>query len=232
MVLAERVSKGALSDDYDYKVYGRNTVDLLFKSLAEAKAEYVKLKESLPDFTVSEPDLNNSKKAYLVGLADFHTVDGVKKCLHQKYGETLQLHGENKSCLEILSIDPCNNNDRVFRAKIQMSEQVMNIISNSLGNKLRIGFSSCTVYPIHPHRRCRKCQGHGHIKSECKESKPTCAFCGGEHYTDQCQFRNQEDKKMCINCFKSDEFKDQCRSHSADSGDCPVFKHFRSSGKK
>ena len=115
---------------------------------------------------------------------------------------------------------------KLFRAKLQLSEDVLDIISNSLNNKLCVSYSSCTVYPVKPHRRCRKCQVHGHTKSQCTQNKPTCAYCAGDHFTDQCPVSDQEDKKKCINCYKSTKYKDVC-NHTADSHDCPVFLDYR-----
>ena len=146
--------------------------------------------------------------------------------MNKKYSATLELNGVNKNCLKVMSIDPCNKNKKLFRAKLQLSEDVLDIISNSLNNKLCVSYSSCTVYPVKPHRRCRKCQVHGHTKSQCTQNKPTCAYCAGDHFTDQCPVSDQEDKKKCINCYKSTKYKDVC-NHTADSYDCPVFLDYR-----
>ena len=228
MVLSKYVAQKVMSD-CDYKVYGRNSVDLLFPTMAEAKAEHSKLVKSLNDITVSEPDMNLSRKAYFVGLADYHTMEGVRDYLYSKYGDALLLHGTNANCLKVLSIDPCQNDPTVYRATLQLSQDVLDIISGSFKNRLRYGFSTCIVYPINPHKRCRKCQVHGHNKGQCKKDKPTCSYCAGDHFSDQCPHIGNEEKRRCINCFNSEKYKDQCHSHSADSSECPVFRDFRKS---
>ena len=134
---------------------------------------------------------------------------------------------KTKTALKVLSIDPCNNNDKLFRATLRLSQDVLDIISNSLGNKLCVSYISCTVYPVKPHRRCRKCQVHGHIKRECSKEKPTCAYCAGDHFTDQCTVSDQPDKMKCINCWNSKKYKEHACNHTADSNNCPVFLDFR-----
>lgn len=226
MVLSKYVAQKIMSD-CDYKVYGRNSVDLLFHTMAEAKAEHSKLVESLKDITISEPDMNLSRKAYFVGLADYHTKEGLHDYLYSKYGDALLLHGTNANCLKVLSIDPCLNDPTVYRATLQLSQDVLDIISGSFNNRLRYGFSTCIIYPINPHKRCRKCQVHGHNKGQCQKAKPTCSYCAGDHFSDQCPHAGNEEKRKCINCFNSVKYKDQCHSHSADSNECPIFRDFR-----
>ena len=229
-ILDVKAAQGQLSE-YDYKAYGKNSVDLLFNSLAEAEAEHVKVVKILDELNVSKPDINRSRKAYLVGLADYHMgkEEDVYNYILRRYGDELLLNDANKDCLKVASIDPCAKNPRNFRATLQLSESVLSIISKKLNNRLRVGYISCIVYPVVPHKRCHKCQEHGHFKRHCKQEVPTCAHCAGEHFTDQCTNSHDAPKK-CINCFKSDDFKNDC-NHSADSNLCPVFLAYRSKQK-
>ena len=89
---------------------------------------------------------------------------------------------------------------------------------------MRLSFVSCTVYPFKPHKRCFKCQEHGHIKRECKQSTATCAVCAGDHFTDKC---TDKETVKCANCFKSTQFKNRAASHCANSSECPIFIEFR-----
>ena len=229
-ILGEKAAQGHLSD-YDYKAYGKNSVDLLFNSLAEANAEHQKLVNSLKELKVSKPDMNRSRKAYLVGLSDYHKEKGVEDYILKRYGDALDLNGANKNCLKVMSIDPCAKNNKLFRATLQLSEDVLDIISKRFNNRLRVSYVSCLLYPVQPHKRCHKCQEHGRYKRDCKQEKPSCAKCAGGHYTDECIMPDvdQPDNK-CINCYKSDEFNNVC-DHSADSNKCPVFLAYRAKQK-
>ena len=224
-ILGEKAASGSLAD-YDYKSYGKNSMDLLFNSMAEAEIEHKKLVGNLAGLQVSTPDMNRSRKAYLVGLADYHDVDSVSNFIQKRYGNDLKLNDINKNCLKVISVDPCAKDRTLFRATLQLSEDVLNIISKVFNNRLRVSYASCRLYPVQPHRRCHKCQEHGHIKRNCKQEKPTCAQCAGDHYTDEC-IASVEDGLKCVNCFKSDDFKNRC-SHSANSSQCPVFLAYRS----
>ena len=228
-ILGEKAAKGTLSD-YDYKIFGKNNVDLLFDSLAEAETEHAKLVESLSELQVSKPDTNRCCKAYLVGLASYHDANSVSNFIHRKYGDDLKLNGENKDCLQVSAVGPCAKDRTLFRATLHLSEDVLNIISKVFRNRLRVSYTSCILYPVQPHRRCFKCQEHGHIKRNYKQEKPSCARCAGSHFTDECTEPDECEKK-CINCLRSDEFKDKC-NHSADSNICPVFLAYRAKQKQ
>ena len=129
-----------------------------------------------------------------------------------------------KTVLKVLQINPCHKDNTVYRATLSLTAEVLNIIDKQLHFKLRFSFISCTVYPFKPHKRCFKCQAHGHMKYECKQATATCAVCAGDHFTDQCIVN---DITKCINCFKSTEFKDGAFSHSANSNTCPIFRDYR-----
>ena len=220
--LAKAAKNGTVAD-YDYKTFGRNNVDLLFETLKDAEVEYKKLLNNLNGIKVSKPDINRPKRAHLVGLSDYHTEGDVKDYIYNRYGNELKLDSDNLDCLKVISINPCDKKNTLYRATLLVSEDVLNIIEKRFHNKLRIGYVSCTVYPYKPHKRCYTCQEHGHFKRECKQTSPTCALCAGNHSTDQCD----QTTRKCINCFKSNEFKNMCDDHSADSRNCPVFRAFR-----
>ena len=226
-ILSARAAKGDF-DEYDYKPNGKNSIDLLFNSLDEAKKEHKKLVDNLDTIKVSEPDINNRRKAFLVGLSYYDEKEDVSDYLHKKYGDALKLDGENKDCLQVLSVDPCNTNQDLYRATLLVSDDVLAIIRKKFNNRLRVSYVTCTVYPVKPHRRCFKCQKHGHMQSKCQEETPTCSKCAGSHYSDKCTATGIT---KCANCFKSEDHKSRCNDHTADSSDCPVFREYRAKSK-
>ena len=225
-IIGEVAAKGHVGD-YNFRSYGKNNVDLLFNTLREAEAEHDKLVKNLKNVKISKPDLKG-KKAYLVGFSDYHNVEGITNCINNKYGTALKLNSDNENCLKVLSLDPCTNNNNLYRATLLLSDNVLKIMNEKFDNKLRICYTTCTLYPHRPHKRCHKCQQHGHLKNECQETTPTCALCAGDHFTDQCSC-NESPK--CNNCFKSNDFKNQCETHSANSSQCPVFRAYRAQVK-
>jgi hypothetical protein len=64
-------------------------------------------------------------------------------------------------------------------------------------------------------RRCMKCQGYqrGHIAARCTQDHDTCANCGQNHRTKDCDA--PQDTIHCINCGTSD--------HKASDRNCPTF---------
>ena len=228
-VLGKYASNGTLDKDYEYKPKGKDTVELLFDSQESALAEYDKLKALLTDLEVNPPDMAKARRAYLVGLEDYHTAKDVLEEIERKYGDTLQLKTANKSCLRILEIEPCNNDPDTFRATLELSEELLTAIEKRLSNKLRIGFVGCTVYPFRNHGRCNKCQDHEHKWKQCKAKDPSCANCAGDHDTNKCT----SNVIRCINCLKSEKYKDQADGHKASSLHCPVyFEHQQQASKK
>ena len=121
-VLAAAAAKG-LIDDLDYRSTGTNSIDLLFPTMLEAETQHQKLISKLNDVNISKPDLNRGKKAFLVGLSDFHTVEYVQKAINDKYGNVLKLNDENKNCIEVLEINPCNRDKTVYRATLSLTHR-------------------------------------------------------------------------------------------------------------
>ena len=227
-VLSRLVVKGTLPE-YKYRFREQNNIDLVFSSLAEAKNEFNKISAMLKDFTVDTPKLARGKRAYLVGLHDFHTEDDVvMKSILRNYSDILQLNGKNKDCLQVEEIKPCNSKNGVYRATLLMSDDVFDIIKTRLHSRLRICMTSCSVYLIHPHIRCYWCQEHGHMRKDCTSEKPVCPKCGGDHQEKSCT--NSVIK--CRNCEKSDAFKANCMGHRADSNLCPVYKEAKELAEK
>lgn len=64
-------------------------------------------------------------------------------------------------------------------------------------------------------RRCMKCQGYwlGHIAARCKQIHDTCANCGQNHRTRDCNA--QSEATHCVNCGTND--------HKASDRNCPSF---------
>ena len=208
---------------YNCRSRGRDGMDLLFSSYEEAVAEFNSVSDALKDekVTISKPEIMNVKKAYLVGLDNYHFENNdlvLEEILDVSQNTWLSEHIKS-SCFKVLEVKPCLKDKYNYRATLQLSDEVLNSIMDSHGGKIRVGYLNCSVYPFTPHFRCQRCQSHGHKKDSCKLDHFTCAKCAGNHSTTECT----SDIQKCINCFNDANHKDGCMSHSADSNHCPVF---------
>ena len=207
---------------YECRSRGKDGMDLLFESFAEAQTEYATMCKTLGDekVVISPPEMLSEKKAYLVGLDHYHFENPdlvLEEILDVSQNAWLTQYIDQSS-FKIIEVKPCNNNRHNFRATIQLSEEVLKILE-SHGNKLRVGYLNCSIYPFMPHIRCAKCQVHGHKKDRCQHANFVCAKCAGNHETIECN----SDVRKCINCFNDTNLRRGCNGHGADSNTCPVF---------
>ncbi len=204
--------------DYDFRVINTGGVELFFDSLAASNTARDLLSSLLDaNFVLGEPKLVSGKRYYLVGLKSYHEKDQVMQAITRNYSYWFDLDGANKGCFEIEGIFPCTNDPDKFRATIVINDAIAKIIKERLHNRLRFCMVTCNVYPVVPHKRCHRCQKHGHYRKDCK-NPVACVKCGGNHDVKDCT----ADFERCVNCMNSPEFKDQC-DHRADSPKCPVF---------
>lgn len=62
--------------------------------------------------------------------------------------------------------------------------------------KISIGWKACFYKDSLNVRQCFNCWKFGHIAKDCKNTKPTCQVCAGEHQEKDCRSRNV----CCVNC--------------------------------
>ena len=134
-------NKGKLKR-YDCRSRGKDGMDLLFASYEEAQAEYDSICKTLGEekVVISPPEMLREKKAYLVGLDNYHFENPnlvVEEILDVSQNAWLTQHID-QSCFKVTEVKPCNNNRHNFRATIQLSDEVLKIIE-SPGNRLMVG---------------------------------------------------------------------------------------------
>lgn len=215
-VLDKLAMQGTLGK-YDARSRGKHSMDLLFEDHQKAKLEFEKVKGVLTNLDVHDPELINARKAFLVGLDDYHSPESVHKAIKDEYGMLFEQVGDLNS-LKVLEVKPCLKDQTVYRATLSMPAGMLELIESKLNNKLYIGYLRCSVYPYRPHIRCFHCQEHGHMRSRCKNPL-RCANCGESHETNTCKSSTTK----CINCANSSDHKSGCSSHKADSYNCPIF---------
>lgn len=101
-----------------------------------------------------------------------------------------------------------------------------NLRDTLLSNRLKLFHTICVAEDYLSVRQCRKCNKYNHPEKHCK-SKLTCAICCGEHYTQDCPKKEEEEERKCINCIN---YNKHCSSnfrvnsnHLATSKCCPSY---------
>ena len=134
------------------------------------------------------------------------------KMLNDSISSAMQLDiAENVTSVEILTIRPLRNNDKIYRANIKVSNNVRRAIA-SQGNRVFTSQGSLKVYDSFYIRRCFKCQCFGHIAQHCSAESHVCGNCAENHKTNDCESENI----CCSNCKKLGQRYD----HSAFSPTC------------
>ena len=133
------------------------------------------------------------------------------------YLETHQIEMEN--AIEVCFERPNKNPQKFANFGIRVIPAIRDIIINQLYGRVNIDYNYVHAEDMNPLHRCYKCQGFNHHQNNCREDRPTCLHCGGDHNFEQCQHRN--DYPFCINCYKN-RITD-VPSHRTTDTKCPVY---------
>jgi len=75
-------------------------------------------------------------------------------------------------------------------------ETLTNVFDKVENKKIFLGMSRCNVKLYKTLTQCYNCQRFGHTALKCKDEKPTCKNCAGDHDSRACD----SDKIKCANC--------------------------------
>ena len=207
---------------YNMRYHSNHKADLIFDNCDDAATAYQCIKAEFGSLDVGTPTCTNTKLVHIVGL----TADDKKETVYNdicKPGRNRAIeHLLNPYTFRVLSVNPCNDKQHVYRATAVVSEEIWDIILNKMNKKVKVAYLSCPVFCRPNSVRCFKCQRLGHTAQTCTNNR-TCANCGGDHKTDGCT-----NEPNCINCS---ELGLDC-NHRADSADCPTFRDFRKGSLK
>lgn len=111
-------------------------------------------------------------------------------------------------------------------AVIKCSPDIRNLII-SKNWRIRVDMSVCKVSDRIHIPRCTNCQKYNHTLKNCTETSATCTFCSQKHKKDNCPVKDDLTQHVCSNCnlSKSSEIKNQSKTHSAFSKECPIYKY-------
>lgn len=87
------------------------------------------------------------------------------------------------------------NNTHIFEVSAKVYKKLKET------NKLRLGWTSCSVTENFYVPRCDKCCTYGHTKAKCASQMIFCSICAGNHPAQECRITNYEEGKCraCIN---------------------------------
>lgn len=108
---------------------------------------------------------------------------------------------------------------------VKVSQQLCNLLLSK--GFVHMGHSFSRVVERVFVKQCYKCQGLGHLISDCKARTANCFRCGGSHFSRDCTTRTRADMK-CINCEHSSNphTRNSAKTHSAASLECPTIKQY------
>ena len=123
------------------------------------------------------------------------------------------------NAIEVCFERPNKNPQKFANFGIRVTPAIRDIIINRLQGRVNIDYNYVHAEDMNPLHRCYKCQGFNHHQNNCREDRPTCLHCGGDHYYEQCHLRNE--LPFCTNCFKN-RITD-VPSHRTTDTRCPVY---------
>ena len=180
------------------------SVDILLNSFDDADKAKSVLDDKLNDATISKPLPKKFKRFTLVGLEFQMSVDEVTDAIMEenKYwldliksdDNMLSLKNDPLSVIKVLNVSKCRNVS-CYKVVIEMSSNMCATVGN---RKLSIGHTNCYSYEFVNHRRCYKCQEHGHISRNCT-NPVACSRCSLEHSSAECTSNNFK----CVNCVRN-----------------------------
>jgi hypothetical protein len=86
----------------------------------------------------------------------------------------------------------------------------------SRGGRLYIGWESCRVEDFTTAVCCTRCSMYGHNSKKCRQERPTCADCGGDHEVEACKAA----EKRCATCHRFGQ--KGAEKHRTGARDCPA----------
>ena len=179
-----------------------------------------KVSEQLPEVKTHQPP-DRLPTISVANITESFSEDNLKTLILQAHPDikTLTTQGETFS---VLKVKPQIKNREKYQATIRVSNNIRKIIETQR-DRLYIGSFSYKVFDQFHIKRCNKCQGFGHYKSECKSDKTVCGYCSKNHPSENCSEKEHNNfLPCCKNCARG-KFQDQKHSHTAFDRICPSY---------
>ena len=110
---------------------------------------------------------------------------------------------------------------------IKVDPAIRNAILRN-NSKIFIGLKRCHVTDSFPFKICFNCQATcSHLSKDCKlENRKVCRYCHKNHFSRECEVKNDSTKHQCLNCKKSEmsRIKMNAGTHYTNANDCPLIK--------
>ena len=180
-----------------------------------------KVTQELPELKTHQPP-DRLPTISVANLTEKYSEKSLQDLILQSHPEikTLTEQGEKFS---VLKVKPQIKNSEKHQATIRVSNNIRKVIERKLGDRLYIGSFSCKVFDQFHIKRCNKCQGFGHYKSDCQSGKTVCGYCSNNHLSESCPEKEQSNfLPCCTNCTRG-KFSDQKHTHTAFDRICPSY---------
>lgn len=190
------------------------TIKLVFPN-GEAKqraVEEIEQSESLNNIYEVSSAKKLRPKITVTYIPDFIDDSEIIKSVTDKSPEITELI-ENPEDLKLLFTKPSAHGFKT--AVISTSPLIRNAVMKT--GFIYMHMSRCKVYDRYWVFRCNKCMQYGHKAEKCRQEKPRCGYCAGEHYTKDCTDKNT---LKCCHC--TDNTREE-KQHSAFDTSCPSF---------
>ena len=180
-----------------------------------------KVTQQLPELKTHQPP-DRLPTISVANLTEKYSEDSLQELILQSHPDikTLNMQGEKFS---VLKVKPQIKNSEKYQTTIRVSNNIRKVIEKKFNDRLYIGSFSCKVFDQFHVKRCNKCQGFGHYKSDCQSNKTVCGYCSKIHLSESCPEKDQNNfLPCCTNCTKG-KFADQKHTHTAFDRICPSY---------
>ena len=163
----------------------------------------------------------NLPRMTIFDVGKFDTPDELKSALFSKNPFLKSLVDKNK-VFEVLFFKTWSDTTNVT---IKCDPEVRDSILKNR-SKLFIGLKSCRVTDSFPFMVCYNCQQTCSHRSKDCTARTTCRYCGDNHISRNCEFKNDSTRHCCVNCSKSEivNIKNNSKTHVSNSTSCPLIK--------
>jgi hypothetical protein len=96
-----------------------------------------------------------------------------------------------------------NQSQNVFSTDnyvLDVSPRIHRLIKST--GRLKLGLSSLRVDDYYSVTRCHRCNGFGHIQTQCKNNQ-MCGHCSGDHNSEVCTTPKESQK--CVSCLRENQ---------------------------
>ena len=179
-----------------------------------------KVSQHLPEMQTHQPP-DRLPTISVANITEELSEENLQDLILQAHPDIKSLAAEGET-FSVLKVKPQIKNREKYQATIRVSNNIRKLIERQR-DRLYIGSFSYKVFDQFHVKRCNKCQGFGHYKSECKSDKTACGYCSKNHPSENCTEKAHNNFLPCCTNCKRGKFQDQKLTHTAFDRICPSY---------